>query len=272
MAFSLDDRRLYTAGDDGNVKMWDTGHGYLDKGTPLLVRRITDLPITGIALSPNGRIISILDGVNEYRVSADKFSGPIRNFPISFKGRAPYHLRALASDPFNRYLVSTWEEGIFFHQLFDTDWKPDLSNLEGVISAIAINPDSRLWAVSMADGRLFVGYGPQEGSLNFLPVKSLELGAVHYLHFSENNSELLAVGQNGLSLNFLSWNLTMPQSQGWDKRAELILSNFMARYPELHYSDAVCQSLRQELASAGMPAIDNNLVTTRLKEAIGNLD
>jgi serine/threonine protein kinase len=271
LSFSMDGRRLYTAGDDGNVKMWDTCHGYLDKGTPLLVRRISDLPITGIALSPNGRLISVLDGVNEYRLSAEKFSGPIRNFPITFRGRAPYHLRGLATDPFNRYLVSTWEEGIYFHQLFDTNWKPDLSNLEGVISAIAINPDSRLWAVSMADGRLLVGYAPQEDNLRFLPIKSLEPGPVHYLNFSEDNAHLLAVGQNVLSLIFLSWNLALPPTQGWDKRAELILSNFMARYPELHYSDLVSQSLKKELASAGMPQLDRNLISNRLKEAIGNM-
>jgi WD40 repeat protein len=269
IAFSLDDRRLYTAGDDGSLKMWDTGHGYLDKGTPLLVRRISELPITGMALSPNGRLITVVDGVYEYRLSAEKISGPIRNYPIVFPGRSPYHLRSLMADPFNRYLLSSWEEGVFFHQLFDTDWRPDLSNLAGVVGALAISPDSRLWALSQADGRLVVGYAPQENCLEFLPLKSLDVGAVHYLHFMEDNAHLLAVGQNGLSIFFLDWNLSMPQSQGWDKKAELILGNFMARYLEPHYSETIYQSLKRDLTLAGMPSLDNNLIISRLKDAIG---
>jgi hypothetical protein len=214
--------------------------------------------------------MSVLDGESEYRISSDKISGAIRSFAITFPGRTPYHLRAVAKDPFNRYFISSWEEGIQFHKLFDTDWRPDLSNIQGVVTAIAISPDARLWALASSDSKVIIGYAPQENSLAFLPIKSLDAqGSIHYLHFLDNNAHLLAIGQNGLNLFYLDWNLTIPQAQGWDKRSELVLSNFMARYHEIHYSELLCTALKKELAFRGMPQLDTNIVMNKLKEAIG---
>ncbi|MDR1165189.1 MAG: protein kinase [Deltaproteobacteria bacterium] len=270
LAFGRDDRRLYTAGDDGELKMWDMGHGYLDKGTPLLVRKLSDRALCGLAVSPNGRVIQVLDGEREYRLNAEKMGGPVKSFPLSLAGKAPYHLTSLAADPFNRYLLSAWEEGSFFHQLFDTDWKPDLSNLEGVVTALAVSPDARLWAAAQNGGRLFLGFAPQENRLTFLPIKSLETGVIHFLRFTSDNSHLLAVGQNGLSLYYLDWNLELPQSQGWDKKAEMILHNFMARRHDVQYSDSLALALKKDLATAGMPQMDGNIIINRLKDAIAN--
>jgi serine/threonine protein kinase len=270
ISFSMNDRRLFTAGDAGDVKMWDTGHGYLDKGTPLLVRKVSPLPITGMVASPNGRILSLLDGETEFRLPAEKLVGPIKSYPITLNVPPPYHLTSLAVDPFNRYFVSAWEEGLFFHRLFDTDWIPDLKNIEGMVTALAINPDARLWALSYSDGRLVIGLAPQENRANFLPIKSLSAGVIHFLHFTSDNAHLLAVGQNGLSLYYLDWSLNLPQNQGWVKKAEMILNNYMAGLYEANFSDALAFNLKKELSIAGMPAIDNNIVVNRLKDAIRN--
>ncbi|MDR2350941.1 MAG: protein kinase [Deltaproteobacteria bacterium] len=269
LAFSADDARLFTGGDDGTLKMWDTGHGYLDKGTPLLVRKISERPILALFVSPNGRLLSVIDDESEHRVSADRISGPVRTHAMTFPGRSPYHLKSLAADPFNRYFVSSWEEGIHFHKLFDTDFRPDLANIRGAAAAVAVSPDSGLWAYATSEGRVVVGYAPQESSLAFLPIKSLEsAGPAHFLDFTDDNAHLMAIGQNGLTLFRLDWNLALPRPQGWDRRCEIILSNFAARRREIRYSENLLKALGKELARGGMPSLDPNLVANKLKEAV----
>jgi hypothetical protein len=84
----------------------------------------------------------------------------------------------------------------------------------------------------------------------------------------EDNARLLAIGQNGLSLFNLDWNLEPAQPQGWDRRSEQILANFAARDPELYFSEKTLSALKKELAIAGLSALDENIVAHRLKEAV----
>jgi WD40 repeat protein len=270
LCFGRDGRRLFTAGDDGSVKMWDTGHGYLDKGTPLLVRKLSDAPLGGLCVSPNGRTLSAFDRDSEYRLSAEKMSGAVKRLPAGLPEGAAGRLSGVAADPFSRYLVSGWEEGVLFHPLFDTDWRPDLSRLQGPCSALAVSPDSRLWAAA-SPGRLLVGWAPQEQQAGFLPAKTLPAAGVHFLCFSRDSGILLAVGRNGLALHILDWDLEPSRSQGWDRRAELILSSFLAGKREVRVSEETARELKEELASAGMPSIDLNIAAGRLKEAAANM-
>jgi serine/threonine protein kinase len=268
IAFSTCDRKLFTAGDEGELKMWDTRHGYLDKGTPLLVRKLSQYPLIQINVTPNGRIVSVLGSDAEYRLNSEKLTGPIRSFPIAFRSEPPYTFLTMVMDPFSRYMVSSWREGIIFHQLFDTDWKPDLSNMEGLVTSLAISPDAKLWAAGYADERLVVGIAPKSESPSFLAMKKLSGAGRHYLHFLEDNAQLMAMGKGGLSLFSLDWDLELPQSHGWDKRADEILFNYLAKNPDLYYSDKTVFALKNELAVAGMPNIDPNLVAHHLKEAV----
>jgi serine/threonine protein kinase len=271
MSFSRDGRRLFTAGDDGYLKMWDTGHGYLDKGTPLLVRRLSDSALCGLCVSANGRNLSVFDAHFEYRLSAEKMSGTVKSFPAGLPDGEQGRLRSLAGDPFSRYIVSGWEEGTLFHPLFDTDWRPDLSRLQGPCTAVAVSPDSRLWAAA-SPGRILVGWAPQERQTAFLPVKALQTQGVHFLSFSRDSALLAAVGRGGLTLHFLDWDLEPSKPQGWDRKAELALNAFLAGKRELRLSDETARELKEELAAAGMPSIDLNIAAGRLKEASMNMD
>ncbi|MDR1395121.1 MAG: protein kinase [Deltaproteobacteria bacterium] len=276
LVFSPSGHRLFTAGAGGEIKMWDTGHGYLDKGTPLLVRQISEHPLTAMAISPNGRLLTILDGFMEHRLSAEKMMGPVRSIPLDFKTSGsldygsgpPYHITSLAADPFNRYLISGHRGGLSFHPLFDTDWKLDLSELASPVTAAAVSCDARLWAVAMADGRLLVGLAPNTTKSSFLPVRRLEAGGIHFLHFTPDNSSLLTVGQTGLRLWSLDWNLAPPQAQSWDKKSEMILANFMVQNSQAGYSDALAEALAETLASAGLLGLDEQVQKNRLREAV----
>jgi WD40 repeat protein len=270
ISFNRDGRRLFTGGDDGSLKMWDTGHGYLDKGTPLLVRKLSDGSLAGLSVSPNGRNLSVFDGDSEYRLSAEKMSGPVKRFPAGLPRGGSGRLSSVASDPFSRYLVSGWEEGLLFHPRFDTDWRPELSRIQGPCSALAVSPDSRLWAVA-STGRIVLGWAPQEQQTGFLPIKTLQASGVHFLAFSRDNAILLATGRGGLTLHFLDWDLEPPRSQGWDRRAELILNSFLSGKRELRITDEIARELKEELASAGMPSIDLNIAAGRLREAAANI-
>ncbi|MDR2611493.1 MAG: protein kinase [Deltaproteobacteria bacterium] len=269
LSFSRDGTRLFTAGDDGSLKMWDTGHGYLDKGTPLLVRRLSEGPLAGLCVSPNGRTLSVFDSDSEYRLPAEKMSGTVRRIPAGLPGGVAGRLSGVAADPFSRYLVSGWEQGILFHPLFDTDWRPDLSRLQGSCTALAVSPDSRLWAAA-SPGRILVGWAPQERQTGFLPIKTLQAAGTHFLCFSPDSATLLAAGRNGLSLHFLDWDLEPAKPQGWDRRAELVLAAFLAGKKEVRATEEAARELKDALASAGMPAIDLNIAAGRLREAVAN--
>jgi hypothetical protein len=213
----------------------------------------------------------------EHRLSAEKLSGPSRSLPLElnmgpgsldFGGGPPFDSTALAADPFNRYLISGHRGGLSFHPLFDTDWQLDLTELAAPITAAAISPDARLWAVAMADGRLLVGLAPNGSKGTFLPVRRLEAGGISFLHFSSDNSSLLTMGQNGLSLWSLDWNLALANGQAWDKKAELILGNFLVKNSEAPYSEELAASFVVFLASAGLLGLDERVVKKRLKDAI----
>jgi WD40 repeat protein len=257
--------------------MWDTGHGYLDKGTPLLVRQIAERPLLALTISPNGRLLTILDGFMEHRLSAEKLSGPIRSLPLErnkgpesldYGGGPPFEATALVVDPFNRYLISGHVGGLRFHPLFDTDWQLDLNELSAPVTAAAISPDARLWAVAMADGRLLVGLAPNAAKGSFLPVRRLEAGGINFLRFSPDNASLLTVGQNGLALWSLDWNLASAASSTWDKKSEMILGNFLVKNSQASYSEELGAALMESLASAGLLGLDERAAKKRLKDAI----
>jgi hypothetical protein len=164
--------------------------------------------------------------------------------------------------------VSASEVGITFHPLFDTDWKADLSNLEQAATSVAVSPDARLWAVALADGRLLVGLAPDEQKSAFLPVRRLESGGLHHLAFSRDNAFLLALGQNGVCIYYLDWNLEVSPNRVWDKKSELILQNFLASQPELFFTEDMFQVFLEVLYSAGLPGHDPQTVKNRLTDAL----
>ncbi|MDR2339498.1 MAG: protein kinase [Deltaproteobacteria bacterium] len=269
LAFSRCDRKLFTAGPDGELKMWDTRHGYLDKGTPLLVRTLSQRPLLHVLPTPDGELLSVLAEEAEYRIPASKPGGPLKSFPIAFASRPPWSFLALAADPFNRYILSSWREGIIFHQLYDTDWTPDLSAMEGMVTALAVSPDARLWAASFADGRLAVGEAPSKEAPAFRAVRTIAGAGGRFLHFPEDNARLLSMGPDGTRSFDLDWDLGAPGPQGWDWRAEQVLRNFRARDPEPMSADKALRELREGLRVAGLPALDGNIAAHRLKESMG---
>jgi serine/threonine protein kinase/streptogramin lyase len=267
-AFRPDGRRLFTVGADGELKMWDTSHGYLDKGAPLLVRKLSERPLSALAAAPNGRLISATDGLVEYRLAIDKMSGPVRSLPMAAPGEGAREVRAIVADPLSRFLVSSHEAGLSFHPLFDTDWRADLSAVDAGATALAISPDARLWAVGLADGRLLVGLGPDEIKSAFLPVRRLESGLIHHLSFSADCSCLIAVGQSGVCVHGLDFDLEPPSPRSWDKRADQILRALMAKRPDTAFSEELLKLLLADLASAGLPGLDGRTAVARLKEAL----
>ncbi|MDR1486696.1 MAG: protein kinase [Deltaproteobacteria bacterium] len=270
-AFRPDVKRLFTAGDSGELKMWDTSHGYLDKGTPLLVRKISDHPLQAMIFSPNGRILSLTDGYAEYRLSADKIAGPFRTIAMAPKEQSPKKITSLVADPFNRYLVSSSDAGLSFHPLFDNDWKVDLSGLDEAVNSIAISPDAKLWAVALSDGRLLIGWAPDEKKQTFLPIRRIESGGLHHLAFSKDNAFLMALGQNGISAHFLDWNLEPATSRVWDKKSELILQNFLARQQDPFFNETKNQAFLEALESAGLPCHEQATVKNRLSDGLERL-
>ncbi|MDR2456023.1 MAG: protein kinase [Deltaproteobacteria bacterium] len=268
LVFRRDGRRLFTAGSDGELKMWDTSYGYLDKGTPLLVRKLTDRPLSAMIIAPNGRIVSATDGLWEYRLAADKMAGPIRSLPMAPPGVAGRDVRTLAADPLSRFLVSAHEAGLGFHPLFDTDWRADLTAVDAGATALAISPDARLWAVGLADGRLLVGLGPDDRKNAFLPLRRLESGPIHHLSFSGDNSSLISVGKNSVSVHGLDFDLEPPSPRAWGKRAEQILRNLLARRLDPGFSEDLLKIFLSDLAAAGLSGLDARTAAQRLKEAL----
>ncbi|MDR1297191.1 MAG: protein kinase [Deltaproteobacteria bacterium] len=266
--FRPDGRRLYTAGDDGELKMWDTGHGYLDKGTPLLVRKLSDRPLTAMALTPNCRLLSVTDGCLEYRLPVDKATGPVRTLPMSAPGAPPKILSAYAADPFNRYLVSAHQDGLTFHPLFDTDWRAEIAGLDSGATALAVSQDARLWAVALADGRLIIGLAPDERQKTFLPLRRVETGHVHHLSFAPDNTHLLAVGRHGAAVYGLDWNLEPASPRSWDKKSDAVMRNFVAKNSGRGYTDALALDFAADLADGGLVGHDPKTARSRLRDAM----
>ena len=268
VAFRADGRRLFTAGFDVELKMWDTSYGYLDKGTPLLVKKLSDKPLSAMVLAPNGRVLSVTDGLAEFRLAADKISAPARSHPMAPPGVAARQVRAMASDPLSRFLVSAHEAGLGFHPLFDTDWRADLSAVDAGVAALAISPDARLWAVGLSDGRLLVGLGPDDRKNAFLPVRRLESGPIHHLSFSSDNAHLIAAGKSSICVYGLDFDLEPPALRSWDKRSEQVLRNLLARRLETAYSEDLLKAFQRDLAAAGRVGLDSRTAMARLREAL----
>jgi WD40 repeat protein len=270
--FRSDGRRLFTAGVDGQLKMWDTAHGYLDKGTPLLVKKLSEHPLQAMAFSPNGRLLSISDGYVEYRLPADKLSGPVRTLPMTGPGQEPRKLVGLEADPFNRYLLSAHQEGLTFHPLFDTDWRADLGNLGSAAQALALSPDARLLAVALTDGRLLLGLAPDQKQNTFLPIRRIESGPICYLGFSADSSHLLTAGRTGVGIYSLDWDLEPVQTRPWNKMAEIILGNFASRHISTPFSEKMAEAFLTELINSGLTGHDRKSTINRLKEALDRLN
>ncbi|MDR3204254.1 MAG: protein kinase [Deltaproteobacteria bacterium] len=268
LVFKPDSRKLFTSGDNGELKMWDTSHGYLDKGAPLLVRKLSDLPLQHLLVSPNGRILSATDGLVEFRISCDKPASPSRSLPMAPPGSGPRTISAFTADPFNRYLVAASESGLSFHPLFNTDWRADLSAIDSPVSALAISPDSRLWAAALLDGRLLLGQAPDERKHIFLVIRRLEAGLLRHLSFTSDGAFLLAVGQSSVSVYGLDWNLELAKARSWDKKADLILHNFIAKQADNLYDEAMADSFIKDLSAAGLVGLERSIVVNRLKEAV----
>ncbi|MDR2301758.1 MAG: protein kinase [Deltaproteobacteria bacterium] len=269
--FRPDGRILFTAGDDGELKTWDTSHGYLDKGTPLLVRKLSERPLKAMALSPNCRILSVSDGLLEYRLGADKVTGPVRTMPMSGPGQEVRVLTALVADPFNRYLLSAHQDGLTFHPLFDTDWRLDPGDLGSPPQALAISHDARLLAVALADGRLILGLAPEEGQKSFVPLRRLEAGPARYLSFAPDATHLLAVSKNAVVIYGLYWDLDVAKPRAWDKKAGIVLGNFTAQKGPKAFSEALGQEFLIELNNCGLTGLDPITALSRLKEALDKL-
>jgi predicted Zn finger-like uncharacterized protein len=266
--FRPDGKRLFTAGDDGQLKTWDTSHGYLDKGTPLLVKKLSDRPLLAMAMTPNCRLVSVSDGYVEYRLAADKASGPVRAMPMSAPGQEPRLLSALVPDPFNRYLLAAHQSGLTFHPLFDTDWRADPGDLGSPAQALAISHDARLLAVALADGRLLLGLAPDPGQKSFLPTRRVEAGAIRHLSFARDGSHLLAAGKGGVAIFGLDWDLEPPRPRAWDKAAGIVLGNFAAQNAHKVFSEALVKDFLAELAHSGLPGLDPVTASGRLREAL----
>jgi hypothetical protein len=252
--------------------MWDTSHGYLDKGTPLLVKKISERSLQAMAFTSNGRLLSVTDGYVEYRLAVDNLNGPIRALPMAGPGQEPRNLTGLVADPFNRYILAAHQDGLTFHPLFDTNWRADLSALGSGAMALAISADARLMAVALADGRFLLGLAPNQLQPSFLPVRRMESSQIRYLGFAADSSHLLASSRAGVGIYSLDWDLESPRLRAWDKKAGVALSNIVARYAPSAYTEAMGQDFLLELSQAGLTGLDPKVATSRLKEALDRLN
>jgi hypothetical protein len=224
-----------------------------------------------MAVSPNCRLLSVSDGLLEYRLAADKVTGPIRTLPMVGPGQEARILSALAVDPFNRYLLSAHQEGLSFHALFDTDWRHDPGDLGSPAQALAISHDARLLAVGLADGRLLLGLAPDQGQRSFLPLRRLEAGPMRYLSFARDATHLLAVSRRAVTVYGLDWELEAVKARAWDKKAGIVLGNFTAQKGPKALTEALGQEFLTELIYSGLTGLDPKTAIGRLKEALDKL-
>jgi hypothetical protein len=76
------------------------------------------------------------------------------------------------------------------------------------------------------------------------------------------------VGQSGVCVHGLDFDLEPPSPRSWDKRADQILRALMAKRPDTAFSEELLKLLLADLASAGLPGLDGRTAVARLKEAL----
>jgi RNA polymerase sigma factor (sigma-70 family) len=80
VTFTLDGRQLITAADDGSVRFWD-----LDGGREMLTLRAAEHRVSGLALSPDGKVLATADG-NVVRLWDAKIGRELLKLPCESDG------------------------------------------------------------------------------------------------------------------------------------------------------------------------------------------
>ena len=201
-AFSLNGQRIATAGDDGNLKIWDTITGKLVKTISVLTPTPKEYGVTYVTFSPDGRLLAASTGDGRILLY-DAFTFEQVNSLQAQEGV----IWGLAFSPGSSRIVSGGEGGIAV--IWDLQDNTVL-NLKGGhtadIQAVAFNRAGTRIATAGADSLAIVW---DAGTLK--PIYRLQghSGFVNSVAFSPDGKRLATSG--GEDRSIILWDITVPK-------------------------------------------------------------
>lgn len=180
---------LFSAGEDGTVKIWEAGSGKLIRSI-----RVSFLPIKMLAVNPAKRQVAVLatDEINTFKISVWNWENGKAVFTYAMDSRPLF----LTFTSRGTYLVvgkTAWESLIFLNAA--TGKKEKIAeNIHGIVSFITFSRDENTLLLYQPSGKLF--YVRRRNSEI---VKSVDtLPGLQHINISDDKRFVIAVYRNSL--------------------------------------------------------------------------
>ncbi len=192
--FALNESRstLFSAGDDGTLRVWDT-----DTTQLLYNLQISHLPIVKIAVHPKSSYVALVetDKINTYHLSVWNYATGKKVFSHKIQ-ETPLFLRFSPKGSYLIYSRTDWKSLTFL----DADTGSLVSVIEdgfGIVSDVFLSQSERTLLTYNSSGTIRY-WNMEEGTQKTSPISTI--GDLTHVQFSNNGMYMLGMKENTLYL------------------------------------------------------------------------
>lgn len=219
VAYSKDGEKMFSAGSDGRLLMWDMTSGdrsHTELYSKEHVNRVVNV-------SPDERYLAL--GTDDSRILLIDLKKPTQE-PKEIKGHLGGTIYDLVFLPNESAFISTGADSRVLYHHIGTGQAKEIANLDGKVVSLAISPDGDRLAAGLLTGETKL-VNLKSGQYEVTEIYNKEKSTVHALHFN-NLGDKLAFGNKDGEVTI--WDL-----QGKEKWGP-VLSGFESAISDVKFS------------------------------------